>query len=186
MSTKAFIKNTLGSFKCRFFGINRSGAKGIYIGKGVSIKGGKNLQLGSGVSIRPYSDIWCGGKVIIGDGSDIGERCRFSVVNELKIGKKVLFSPNVYITDCDHEYRDISLPVMDQGTVKSNSKVQIDDNAYIGINSVIVGNVKIGKGSVIGANSVVTHDVPPFCVVAGSPAKVIKTYNEGLKEWITN
>lgn len=91
-----------------------------------------------------------GGTVRIGMGSEIGERCRISIANSLDIGEKVLFSPNVYITDCNHEYRNIDVPV-------------------------IVGNVKIGKHCVIGANSVVTKDVPDYCVAVGSPARVIKT-----------
>lgn len=86
----------------------------------------------------------------------------------------MLLSPNVYITDCDHEYRNIDIPVIDQGIVQKGQKVLIGDGSYIGYNSVIVGNVKIGKHCVIGANSVVTKDVPDYCVAVGSPARVIK------------
>lgn len=115
-----------------------------------------------------------GGTVRIGAGSEIGERCRISIANSLNIGEKVLLSPNVYITDCDHEYRDLEVPVIDQGIVQKGQVVSIGDGSYIGINTVIVGNVKIGKHCVIGANSVVTKDVPDYCVAVGSPAKVIK------------
>ena len=61
-----------------------------------------------------------GGAVRIGRGSEIGERCRISIANSLEIGEKVLFSPNVYITDCDHEYRDVNVPVIDQGIKSKN------------------------------------------------------------------
>ena len=81
---------------------------------------------------------------------------------------------NVYITDCDHEYRNIKIPVIDQGIVQRGQRVSIGEGSYIGINAVIVGNVKIGKHCVIGANSVVTKDVPDYCVAVGSPARVIK------------
>ena len=110
----------------------------------------------------------------IGKGSEIGERCRISIANSLEIGEKVLLSPNVYITDCDHEYHDEAVAVIDQGIVQKGQKVSIGEGSYIGINAVIVGNVKIGKHCVIGANSVVTKDVPDFCVAVGCPAKVIK------------
>lgn len=80
----------------------------------------------------------------------------------------------MYITDCDHEYRDINVPVIDQGIVQRGQMVSIGESSYIGINAVIVGNVKIGKHCVIGANSVVTKDVPDYCVAVGSPARVIK------------
>ena len=86
----------------------------------------------------------------------------------------MFLSPNVYITDCDHEYRNVDIPVIDQGIVQKGQKVSIGDDSYVGINAVIVGNVKIGKHCVIGANSVVTKDVPDYCVAVGSPAKVIK------------
>lgn len=115
-----------------------------------------------------------GGTVRIGQGSEIGERCRISIANSLNIREKVLLSPNVYITDCDHEYRNLGIPVIDQGIVQKGQTVSIGDGSYIGINAVIVGNVKIGKHCVIGANSVVTKDVPDYCVAVGSTAKVIK------------
>lgn len=83
-------------------------------------------------------------------------------------------SPNVYITDCDHEYRNIDVPVIEQGIVQKGQAVSIGDGSYIGINTVIVGNVKIGKHCVIGANSVVTKDVPDYSVAVGIPARVIK------------
>lgn len=120
------------------------------------------------------SNLVGGGAVRIGRGSEIGERCRISIANSLEIGEKVLLSPNVYITDCDHEYRNIDVPVIDQGIVQRGQKVFIGEGSYIGINAVIVGNVKIGKHCVIGANSVVTKNVPDYCVVVGSPARVIK------------
>ena len=121
-----------------------------------------------------YPNLVGGGTVRIGKGSEIGERCRISIANSLDIGEKVLLSPNVYITDCDHEYRNISVPVIDQGIAQKGQTVSIGYGSYIGINAVIVGNVKIGKHCVIGANSVVTHNVPDYSVAVGSPAKVIK------------
>ena len=85
----------------------------------------------------------------IGKGSEIGERCRISIANSLEIGEKVLLSPNVYITDCDHEYRDVDVPVIDQGIVQRGQKVSIGEGSYIGINAVIVGNVRIGRHCVV-------------------------------------
>ena len=93
----------------------------------------------------------------------------------------------MYITDCDHEYRNVDIPVIEQGIVQKGQKVSIGEGSYIGINAVIVGNVKIGKHCVIGANSIVNKDVPDFCVAVGCPVKIIKSYNENgwcrLKEF---
>lgn len=149
--------------------------KNVYIGKHCALKGKSNIVLDDGVTVRPYAQIWSGGGTVrIGRGSEIGERCRISIANSLEIGEKVLLSPNVYITDCDHEYRNIDVPVIEQGIVQKGQAVSIGDGSYIGINTVIVGNVKIGKHCVIGANSVVTKDVPDYSVAVGIPARVIK------------
>ena len=89
----------------------------------------------------------------------------------------------MYITDCDHEYRNVDIPIIDQGIVQKGQKASIGDGSYVGINAVIVGNVKIGKHCVIEANSVVTKDVPDYCVAVGSPAKIIKRYNLETQLW---
>lgn len=73
------------------------------------------------------------GTVRIGRGSEIGERCRISIANSLEIGEKVFFSPNAYITDCDHECRDVNVPVIDQGIIQRGQRVSIGDGSYIGI-----------------------------------------------------
>lgn len=72
----------------------------------------------------------------------------------------------------------MDVPVIDQGIVQKGQKVSIGEGSYIGINAVIVGNVKIGKHCVIGANSIVNKDIPDFCVAVGCPVKIIKRYNE--------
>ena len=179
---KEFIKHSIGFYRAMINGIVTRHE--IYIGRDVNISGGRNIKLGSQVVIRPHSDIWCNsGMIVIDDGSEIGERDRISIANKLYIGKKVLISPNVYITDCDHEYRNIEIATIDQGIVTNNNEVSIGEGTYIGINSVIVGNVNIGKHSVVGANSVVTKDVEDYTIVAGVPAIPIRKYNHQSKQW---
>lgn len=152
--------------------------------KALCLKRKKQYCLGRRCNSAPlYPNLVGGGTVRIGRGSEIGERCRISIANSLEIGEKVLFSPNVYITDCDHEYRNVDIPVIDQGVVQKGQKVSIGEGSYIGINAVIVGNVKIGKHCVIGANSVVTKDVPDFCVAVGGPAKILRKCNKDTGEW---
>ena len=162
MGLKDKAKEILGLMRAKIFGV--TAGQSVYIGKHCSLKGKRHINLEDFVTVRPYAQIWSGG----------GERCRISIANSLEIGEKVLLSPNVYITDCDHEYRNINVPVLDQGIVQRGQKVSIGEGSYIGINAVIVGNVKIGKHCVVGANSVVTKDVPDYCVAVGSPARVIK------------
>lgn len=92
----------------------------------------------------------------------------------MEIREKFLISPNVYIADCDHEYRNIDIPVIDQGIVQKGQNVYIGDGSYIGIYTVIVGDIRIGRQCVIGANSVVTKDVPDYSAAVRCPARVIK------------
>lgn len=170
---KTAVKSLLGKIQAKRFQVQAG--KNVYIGKNCALKREKQNCLRRWRDSTPlYPNLVGGGTVRIGRGSEIGERCRISIANSLEIGGKVLLSPNVYITDCDHEYRNVDIPVIDQGVVQKGQKVSIGEGSYIGINAVIVGNVKIGKHCVIGANSVVTKDVPDYCVAVGSPARVIK------------
>jgi acetyltransferase-like isoleucine patch superfamily enzyme len=79
----------------------------------------------------------------------------------------------VFISDNDHSYSDLDLPIIQQ-PIKFKKNVSIGSGSWIGENVCIIG-ASIGRNCVIGANSVVTKDVPDFSVVAGNPAKVIKT-----------
>lgn len=107
----------------------------------------------------------------------------------IKIGNRVTLAQNVFIADYNHAYEDISRAIFSidgncQGLIRKASDyfnghngIEIKDDTWIGANAVIVGTVVIGKHVVIGANSVVTKDIPDYCVVAGTPAKIIKKYN---------
>ena len=183
MGLKGKANEILGLMRAKIFGV--TAGQNVYIGKHCSLKGKRHITLEDSGTVRPYTQIWSGvgGTVRIGKGSEIGERCRISIANSLDIGEQVLLSPNVYITDCDHEYRNIDVSVINQGIVQRGQKVSIGGGSYIGINAVIVGNVKIGNHCVIGANSVVTKDVPDYCVAVGSPAKILKRYNLETQLW---
>jgi acetyltransferase-like isoleucine patch superfamily enzyme len=87
----------------------------------------------------------------------------------------------VYISDNIHAYKDVTKPIMHQPIVHKGN-VYIGDNSWIGESVSIIG-ANIGKHCVIGANSVVTHDIPDYCVAVGSPAKVIKRYNFDINQW---
>lgn len=124
MKIKMEVKTFIGKIQAKRFRIKAG--NNVYIGKHCSFKGKHNITLEESVTVRSYSQIWSGGGTVkIGEGSEIGERCRISIANSLEIGEKVLLSPNVYITDCDHEYHDVVAPVIDQGIVQKGQKVSI-------------------------------------------------------------
>lgn len=86
--------------------------------------------------------------------------------------------PRVYISDHNHEYRNITCPIYSQGVhCNCGDRIYVGDGSWLGTNVVIAGNVYIGRNCVIGANSVVTYDIPDYSVAVGTPARVVKRYN---------
>ena len=114
-------------------------------------------------------------------GATIGRFSHIVALRKVVIGENVLIAEKVYISDNMHEYRDITKPIVAQPIVHKGN-VCIGKNSWIGENVAIIG-VSIGTHCVIGANSVVTQDIPDYSVAVGSPAKVIKRYNFDNNEW---
>jgi acetyltransferase-like isoleucine patch superfamily enzyme len=117
----------------------------------------------------------------IGEGSIIGHFNHIYCTKNIKIGKYVLTADKVYISDNLHGYSDIAKPIMKQSIIQKGA-VEIGDGSWLGENVCVLG-AKIGRNCVIGANSVVTHDIPDYCVAAGLPAKIIKRYNQRSNLW---
>lgn len=136
---------------------------------------GRNVEIDSGVFLHCGGMEWSNfkGKIIIGDHSYIGPNSVLFGAGEIEIGNDVLISPNVTISSHQHTYKDIDIPMRRQPV--SFKKIIIEDNVWIGSNAVILPGIVLRRGSVIGAGSVVTKDVLPYTVVAGVPAKTIKT-----------
>jgi acetyltransferase-like isoleucine patch superfamily enzyme len=110
----------------------------------------------------------------------IGDRCLIGrgsgIVGHLSIdiGNDVWTGHHVYITDQSHGYEDVSLPISLQS--QPESAVVIGDGSWLGHGVVVLPGAKIGKHVAVGANSVVTGELPDFCVAVGAPARVIRQY----------
>lgn len=124
---------------------------------GVNINIEKNADFSTRVSLGDYSGI--------GVNAHIGGKCT--------IGKYVMMGPNCTIYTRNHEFSDITKPMMEQGHAEEK-EVIIGDDVWIGGDVTILPGVKIGSHSIIGACSVVTKDVPEYAIVAGNPAQVKK------------
>lgn len=165
--------------------------KDSYLNKDNKISHPESIAIGKGVTIE--KDAWFNiiqenkkkGRIVIEDGVKLGQRCTLSSINKITIEKNVLIGLNVYISDCQHEYKDIVEPIMYQGLVGSG-KVRIKQGAWIGNNAVILGgnDITIGKNAIVGANSVVKKSVPDFTIVAGNPARIVKRYDFSKKKWV--
>jgi carbonic anhydrase/acetyltransferase-like protein (isoleucine patch superfamily) len=112
--------------------------------------------------------------ISIGKGTSAAGGCVITAVRSVILEEHVLLARNVYISDHSHEYRQTDLPILAQGVGKIQP-VRIKQGAWLGQNVVVCPGVTIGKGAVVGANSVVNTDIPDYCVAAGSPARVVKT-----------
>ena len=159
-----------------------------YVHKLMRVDGKENISIQKNVVVQKMS--WIAAvpltnttvcRLSIGEGSIIGNFNHIYATGEIEIGKKVLTADKVFISDNLHNYEDINIPIMDQG-IKQLSKVSIGDGAWLGENVCIVG-ANVGRNSIIGANSVVTKDIPDFCIAVGSPARVIKKFNLESKKW---
>ncbi len=128
-------------------------------------------ECGKDVNVEHGADFGFGKMITIGDRSDIGI-CSW-IRADLTIGKYVMMGPCVSIYGRYHNYDRTDIPMMDQG-MGDFGPIVIEDDVWIGTNVIILRNVKIGKGAIIGAGSVVTKDIPSYSIVAGNPAKVIK------------
>jgi len=178
------IKRVLSYIILKINNIDRGGS----VGFNVKIINRGYIHIGKGSSIRPSTHIYSSNKrtkIIIGDNVDIGRDSTISAQNSIIIEDGVLTGPHVFITDHNHEYRDIHRYVRGQGvSCNPDDSVFIGEGSWLGTNTVVVGNVRIGKHCVIGSNSVVTKDIPDYSVAVGIPCKVIKRYDAESNKWI--
>ncbi|MEI8011094.1 MAG: acyltransferase [Candidatus Omnitrophota bacterium] len=122
-------------------------------------------------------------ELVIGDGCGIGDFNHITAVRSVVIGKNVLTGNGVYIADNSHGFDDVNVPVMHQPVVFKGA-VRIGDGSWIGEHACIIG-VNVGRHCIIGANAVVTHDIPDHCVAVGAPARVIKKYDHAARQWLS-
>lgn len=138
------------------------------------------FSIGDHSTIEDFSTVNNGmGDVIIGVGVRIG--MSNVIIGPVTIGNNIILAQNVVVSALNHTYHDVRIPIRFQKC--TTSPVTIEDDCWIGANAVITAGVSIGKHAVVAAGSIVTKNVPPFSIVAGNPAKVIKHYNEQSGCW---
>ena len=177
-------------------------SKGLIIrGKNVKIKSGKRIKcgknfmigdysyinalsksgiiFGDNVSIGKFSNIECTGVIrelgeglIVGNNVGLNHHCFIGVRGKVFIGNNTIFGPGVKIFSENHNFEKLHIPIRKQGAVRKD--VVIEDDVWVGANSVVLAGIKIGTGAIIAAGSILTKDVPPYAIVGGVPAKVIK------------
>jgi len=119
--------------------------------------------------------------ITLNDNISIEQNLHLTCANKITIGANTAIAANVTITDINHPYADISLPPEKQ--VLQVSEVIIGGSCKIYNNAVLLPGTILGKHNIVGANSVVSGVFPDYCVIAGTPAKIIKLYNERTGKW---
>ena len=182
---KNLIKKIIYSYSYYYF------SNGAKIQKPVILlKNKKDITLGKSVFIRKnarietvtkWKNITYNPQIIFEDKVNIEQNFHLICANSVIIGEGTSISSNVMITDIDHDYTDITKSVLEQTLLVK--KTVVGKYCLLGSGVKIMAGVRIGNHCVIGANSVVTHDIPDYCVAVGIPAKILKKYNFETKKW---
>lgn len=161
-----------------FFGRRLGGlARGARLGAGLLIYGPREITIG-----RDFS-CWrqCALVALEGGRIELGDRVSFSsnvninaaIGGRIALGNDVLVGPNVVMRSSDHRFASLDEPINKQG--HTSDQIIIEDDVWVAANAVVVGGVRVGRGSVVAAGAVVTTDVAPYTVVGGVPARLLKT-----------
>jgi len=148
----------------------------VKLRKGVSIRSfnrHNHIHLAYNASVHEYAIIKSkGGDVFVDQNSFISSFVNISAAANVHIGKNVMLANGCRLETGTHGFADPDLPMKEQ---KGESQgISIGDDCWLGAGVTVVDKVRIGHGSVIGAGSVVTRDIPPFSIAAGAPAHVLR------------
>ncbi len=167
---------------------------GIEVSCDISRRASPHISIGNDVYLA--SDVWLTvipgsqadihPRLVLGDRCSIGKRTSISAHNHVVIETAVLMGPSVVVMDYNHEFSDPDRPIRDQG-VTAGGRIIIERNCWIGQGAAILcgrGELVIGHNSVVGANAVVTRSCAPHSVLAGNPARRIRTYDFQTGNWV--
>lgn len=140
----------------------------------------KNVKIGRNTTFGRGTILWAPNKLTIGNNVYIGKYCTLQA--DIEINNNIVIGNNVgMIGKYDHDYSCISKNIKDAPWIGNsnynfkgkNLKIVVDDDVWIGYGAIIFSGIRINKGAIVAAGSVVTHDVPEYAIVAGNPAKII-------------
>ena len=186
ISIQAARLKTQFFYRCFFRSIGGKSA----IKNPLMLKYVNHVSIGRRVFVRDHVRIECvkqkgeqhfSPHLVLEDDVSMEQRCHVTVAGTLVIGKNSVIAADVMITDIDHEYGNISIPIMRQPlTVK---KTAIGKNCFIGMGAKIQAGTILGDHCIVGSNAVVRGVFPDRCVIVGVPAKIVKRFDQGSGEW---
>lgn len=137
---------------------------------------GSFARCGNNVHFSPLNSDFSYKTISIGNDVYIGPHALFSSIKSISIGNKVTFGPSVTIMGGNHNFKVVGSYIFDNHVKNEDDDLPIIicDDTWIGCNAVILKGVTIGRGAIVGAGSIVTKSVPPYAIVGGNPAKIIR------------
>lgn len=188
-SISGFLKMLINLLRTRLFY-----SKAKIIRFPFDIRGKKYIEIsegfttGIGCRLEAYQINSDKPQLFFGSNVQLNDYVHITVMKSVQIGNNVLMASKIYISDCSHGYysndsldSNPNIPPIERNY--NIKPVKIEDNVWIGESVSILPGVTIGKGSIIGANSVVTKNIPEYTIAVGVPAKVIKRYNFETLKW---
>jgi acetyltransferase-like isoleucine patch superfamily enzyme len=140
----------------------------LEIGREATLRLGRWSWIGHGTKIRVHE-----GEVSIGAKSVLGQECTISAFQHVAIGRECIVADRVMMIDFDHGVVEVERPIRLQGIYKRD--VNVGHNCWVGYGACILRGVTVGDNCIVGTNTVVTKDVPDNAVVAGAPARTLRT-----------
>lgn len=178
--------------------VNLRNAALIRFGRGVTLERGvivdglsrNGIELGDNVMIGPYSVIRASMLSNLGDGVRMGRNSSVDAYSYIgaagliSIGENVIMGQHIAFHAENHNYDRLDIPIRDQGTQRKG--IVIEDDCWVGANTTFLDGAQVGRGCVVAAGSIVRGEIPPYSVVAGVPARVIKSRRGSLPEPLKN
>ena len=160
----------------------------VHLGVGCELRSGSNMLVAKGASVvfgagcvvDNGMTVECRGKIEVGARTVFGHHGTLAAAEFISIGEDCLIAEMVSIRDHDHSFTNISVPYNQQG--QAIAPVRIGSNVWLGCKVTVIRGVSIGNNTVVGANAVVTHDLPSDCVAVGIPARIVR-YLDPDKRW---
>ncbi len=152
---------------------------GIKLPRGSLIELPKAVKIGSGFSLGRDCRLYChkpeaGSRLVIGDRVALNDGVVINADSggQITLGNDVIIGPNSILRGANHVFEDTARPIREQNHAPGT--ITLEQDVWLGAGVIVLPNVTIGRGTVVGAGSVVTRDLPPFSVAVGIPARVTK------------
>ncbi len=181
----------------RFLGLRLQAPK-FRVGRSPKLAGLSNITIGRSFSagdglwieaVTRYGDVFYTPRITIGDNVAVSDNVHIGSTLSICVGDGVLLGSRVTLIDHNHGIYDgtnqsspLQLPI--DRRLSSEKPITVGKNAWIGDGVVVLPGARIGEGSIIGANSLVTGTIPANCIAVGSPARPIRRYDFEAKEWV--